>query len=245
MAFKNIGSIKTIPTLFGKSFLDGQVGTYRGRKRPDNPEKEESAYLINEDFSNLNDWTETNSGTGANSSVSGGILTMTSGTTNNGFTKLIHSKNLGNGAELFPLTIEFRARGNYSAVEKQEWWIGLFKNDGNDPFAGAEDFEVAGYNPDEFGDDSVVSSDIAGSGSAGGLSNYVDNVWRNYKYIIYSERSHELYADETKIASDSTSVGYEMIPTTTDSYLIIKNITKGNPGVTQTLEIAYIRVYKG
>jgi len=151
MVLKNVEGVDTVESLFQTSFEDEETSVFRGRKRPNDPARSETSFLMEDEFTSLEDWNVTATGTGASAAVSGGILTINSGTSDDGEVKLVHKTNIKGHTTNGSIIIEFRARGNYSALLKQEWMVGIWKDSGLDP-PGGEDFGVGGYILDEGGD---------------------------------------------------------------------------------------------
>jgi len=234
MVIKNVDGVEAVDSLFKTSFEDDDASVFKGRKRPRDPERSETSYLMEDEFNNIESWEVTTSGTGTGATVSGGVVTLNSGTTDDGYTKLVHKKNIKGHANNGSMIVEFRARGNYSAISKQEWFVGIWKNSGLDP-PGGEDFGVGGYNVDEGGNTYWVNMEGGGTSGAG----YTDNTWKNYKLTIFESGKITLESDGASLATDTLTAA-----DSDDMYVVIWNQTRANPGVNQTLEIDWIRVRK-
>lgn len=224
----NIPKVPEVPK-FLSSVGDGDNAIYDGGEIvPDEKEK----ILIFEDFNNTSSFSPTIVTSGS-FSVSNSILTVNTGTTNNGGVVLNGNIKIGKGKDMFPFYIEFRARGNYSAVLKQEWGVGILASTG---------FIKLGYNLNE--DDNVLILDSwYGAQGSGTSSTYTENQWIIYKVKVLDIGTLIAFEDDVKV-SEIKQYSPQAVPSEEDYRLLISNYTRQASGANQTLEIDWIKVYK-
>lgn len=228
------GGLPTMKSMFRSTFDDNQVGIFRGRRRPNEPENIEEQWDFIENWDSIDGalWTQDGTGTGHGNSISNGILTMTSGTDLYGWTSVELATNWGKIQAKGNFLVEIRMRHNRTATGAMETYIGFTDEPTQNYAINASDFAFVGYNWSDFGTDTMwVSTREGGAASTAIFGAYTNNVWETWRFEVKLGTGSK--ANEIQNSSGTT-------PDNIDLYFIVQ---MGNTtAATQTLEIDYIKI---
>lgn len=238
-----IPAITQVPSIFRRAtFGDGQAGIFRGRRRPEDPEEvEDAGWDFVENFETLNSgiWGTTTSGTGASASVSGGILTLDSGTDDNGYASIHTIENFGPLNSTGDFIMEVKLKTNHTGSQKMESYAGFInpgqKTSGTPADSGADQIAF-GYNLVESGN-SIFFQEAKNGGGGASSTTYYDEKWQIW--TLYCKNT-----GGSTLSSEEATVPLSLGTTPEDQALscLLHVAARANPGASQTMEVDYVKI---
>lgn len=226
--------IQTLPSLFKEKAEDRQLPEAAGKREL----YVDPQLAVDEDMTNLQNWTQSTTGSASITQNSDGTVTLSTGTTNGSRANLVHNFNLGKMQDKGLITVECRARLNVStpASFTAVWNFGV--SDGSIPNQGAQDHCSGGYNTADAGDNKFGTfTEKDGSGGASNNTTYTDDTYFVFKMVAHGNAKITLDIDGE---TEETDVG-NPLPEDEDMQVFIGLEAKA--AADQTVIIDWIKAY--